>query len=84
MSRQYYTFNVVGRMTDLAAFPVRVETIVLISVVWNPKSMWDRFGLAEDEDKTYICVEPGKVTRKVNLAPGKTWECSMMLTAGKA
>lgn len=47
-------------------------------------NLWNKFGLAEDEDKDYICVEPGKVTDKVNLEPGKAWNCSMELTAGTA
>ncbi|XP_018497657.1 putative glucose-6-phosphate 1-epimerase [Galendromus occidentalis] len=54
------------------------------TVVWNPKNIWDRFGLAQDEDKEYVCVEPGKVTDKVNLVPGAGWRCSMVLSAARA
>lgn len=52
------------------------------AVVWNP---WvtrcaQITDLEANDYQRYVCIEPGNVCEKINVAPGATWECGQTIT----
>lgn len=44
-------------------------------VVWNPWVQWslEKEDIGDEEYKTFFCVEPGRVSDRVVIAPGQRW-----------